>query len=44
MDHVDFLDAGRFHWNKKIETASFCGYGYAWQTMEEFLQNPGKSS
>ena len=28
----------------EIETASFCGYGYAWQTMEEFLQNPGKSS
>lgn len=40
MDHVDFLDVGRFHWNKKIETASFCGHGYACQTMENFFTKP----
>lgn len=40
MDHVDFLDVGRFHWNKKIETASFCGHGYACQTMEKFFTKP----
>ena len=40
MDHVDFLDVGRFYWNKKIETASFCGYGYACQTMENFFAKP----
>ena len=40
MDHVDFLDVGRFHWNKKIETASFCGHGYACQTMEKNFTKP----